>query len=158
MAMKETEEKLETHDRDISGLKELVFAMCKNVDQLMGEMREITLSRGKDGSLVTEGSLKRRAGTEVEEGESSQAKGGGDRGKYKRLEMSIFKGDHPDSWVYRAEHYFEIHELTNEEKIKVAIISFDHDSVDWYRWSNNRKPIWTWEELKKGSISSRIAS
>lgn len=55
MAMKETEKILERHDRDISGLKALVFVMCKNVDQLMGEMRKITLSRGKDGSLVTEG-------------------------------------------------------------------------------------------------------
>lgn len=39
MAMKEAEDKVEMHERDISGLKELVFAMCKNVDQLMGEMR-----------------------------------------------------------------------------------------------------------------------
>lgn len=130
MAMKETEEKLETHDLDTSGLKELVFAMCKNVDQLMGEMREITLSQGKDGSLVAEGSMKRGVGTDAEEGESSQAKRGEDKGKYKRREMLIFKRDHPDSWVYRAEHYFEIHELTNEEKIKVAIISFDHNLVD----------------------------
>lgn len=59
-------------------------------------------------------------------------KGRGDKGKYKRLEMPIFKGDPPESWVYRAEHYFEIHELTDEEKIKVAIISFDHNSVDSY--------------------------
>lgn len=96
------------------------------------------MSRGKDGSLIIKGSLKPGVETEAKEGESSQAKGGGDKGKYKRLEMSIFKGDCPDSWVYCAEHYFEIHELTDEEKIKVAIISFDHDLVDWYRWSHNR--------------------
>lgn len=149
MAMKEAEDKLETHDKDIFRLKELVFVMCKNVDQLMGEMCEITLSRGKDRSLIMEGSHKKGFGTEVEEGESSQSKGGGDKGKYKWLEMPIFKGEHPDSWVYCTEHYFEIHELTDEEKIKVAIISFDHDFVDWYCWSNNRKPIRSWEELKQ---------
>lgn len=91
MAMKEAEDKLETHDRDIFRLKELVFVMCKNVDQLMGEMREITLSRGKDRSLIMEGSHKKGFDTEVEEGESSQSKGGGDKGKYKWLEMPIFK-------------------------------------------------------------------
>lgn len=138
MARKEAEDKLETHERDITGLKELVFVMCKNVDQLMGEMWEIMLSRGKDGSLITKGSQKCGIGTEVEEGELSQTKGRGDKGKYKWLEMLIFKGDPLESWVYRAEHYFEIHELTDEEKIKVAIISFDHDSVDSYCITENR--------------------
>lgn len=36
-------------------------------------------------------------------------KGGGDKSKYKRLEMPIFKGDYPDSWIHEAEHYFKIH-------------------------------------------------
>lgn len=147
--MKETEEKLETLDRAISGLKELVFAMCKNVDQLMGEMREVTLSRGREGSMVTEGSQRKGKTAEMEEGKTSITKGGGDKGKYKRLEMPIFKGQHPDSWVYRAKQFFEIHELTKEEKIKVAVIGFDHDSVDWYRWSHNQSPIESWAELKK---------
>lgn len=88
--MKEREEKIETLDRDISGLKELVFAMCKNADQLMEEMREITLSRGKEGSVVTEGSQRKGKSVDTDERESSQMKGGGDKGKYKRLEMPIF--------------------------------------------------------------------
>lgn len=51
--------------------------------------------------------------------------------------------------MYRAEHFFEIHKLTEEEKIKVAIISFDHNSVDWYRWSHNQSPIESWAELER---------
>lgn len=87
------------------------------------------MSRGKDGSLITKGSLKPGVGTEAKEGESSQAKGGGDKGKYKRLEMSIFKGDCPDSWVYRAEHYFEIHELTDEERSKWRLLA---STMTWW--------------------------
>lgn len=56
MAMKEAEKKLKSHDKDISGLKKMVFVMCQNIDQLIGEMREVTLARGKEESLVTEGS------------------------------------------------------------------------------------------------------
>lgn len=75
--MKELEEKLESHDRDISGLKEMVFAMCQNVDRLMGEIREVTLSREKDRSLVLEGSQRKGKLTKTEEGESSQVRLGG---------------------------------------------------------------------------------
>lgn len=62
--------------------------------------------------------------------------------------MPIFVDENPESWVYRAEHYFYIHELNEMEKVKVAVVSFAPDEVDWFQWSNNRKLIETWEELK----------
>lgn len=97
------------------------------------------INRGflKEGKVVGDG------GGGVFSGKRRRRKG------HKRLEMPIFKGEHPDSWVYQAEHFFEIHELIEEEKIKVAIISFNHDSVDWYRWSHNQSSIESWAELKK---------
>lgn len=55
--------------------------------------------------------------------------------------MPIFKGDHLDSWLYRAERYFEIHELMEEEKIKVVMVSFVPEVVDWHRWVHNRNPF-----------------
>lgn len=57
--------------------------------------------------------------------------------------MPIFSGENPDSWVYRAKHFFEIHKLDDLEKIKVAIIAFAPDVVDWFRWVHNRQPILT---------------
>lgn len=50
--------------------------------------------------------------------------------------------------MYKAEHYFESHELSEKEKVKVAIVSFAPDEVDWFRWSHNRKPIVSREDLK----------
>lgn len=47
---------------------------------------------------------------------------GEDRSKYKQLEITIFKGDHPDLRPYRAEHYFNIRELTKEKKLKVDVL------------------------------------
>ncbi|KAA0033101.1 retrotransposon protein [Cucumis melo var. makuwa] len=71
-----------------------------------------------------------------------------DRSKYKKLEMPMFLGENPESWVYRAEHFFEINSLLETEKVKVAMISLGQDEVDWYRWSQNRRKIESWEDLK----------
>ncbi|KAA0051268.1 retrotransposon protein [Cucumis melo var. makuwa] len=60
----------------------------------------------------------------------------------------MFLGENPESWVYRAEHFFEINNLPEAEKVKVAVVSFGQDEVDWYRWSNNRKKVESWEDLK----------
>ena len=71
-----------------------------------------------------------------------------DQRKYKKLKMQIFMGENPVSWVYRAEHFFEINNLPEAEKVKVVVVSFGQDEVDWYRWSHNRKKVESWEDLK----------
>ncbi|KAL0560711.1 hypothetical protein IC582_001124 [Cucumis melo] len=71
-----------------------------------------------------------------------------DRSKYKKLEMPMFLEENPESWVYRAEHFFEINNLPESEKVKVAVVIFGQDEVDWYRWSHNKKKVESWEDLK----------
>ena len=36
----------------------------------------------------------------------------GDRNKFKKVKMSLFNGEDPDSWLFRAKRYFQIHRLT----------------------------------------------
>lgn len=54
----------------------------------------------------------------------SKSQGGADKSKYKSLEMSVFDRNNPESWLYQAEMYFEIHELSNPKKLKVVVIRF----------------------------------
>ncbi|KAA0033062.1 histone-lysine N-methyltransferase ASHR1 isoform X3 [Cucumis melo var. makuwa] len=49
----------------------------------------------------------------------------GDQNKFKKVEMSIFNGEDPDSWLFCVEKYFQIHKLTESEKMLVPTISFD---------------------------------
>ena len=64
------------------------------------------------------------------EGEDSA----GDRSKFKKIEMPVFVGNDPDSWLlFRAERYFQIHKLSESEKMTVSIISFDGAALNWYR-------------------------
>ena len=72
-----------------------------------------------------------------------------DRSKYKKLEMPMFLGKNPKSWVYRAEHFFEINNLPKTEKIKVVVVSFGSNEVDWYRWTHNRRR-WSHGKILRG--------
>lgn len=47
-----------------------------------------------------------------------------DRSKFKKVEIPIFNGIDPDSWLFRADRYFKIHKLTDSEKLMVAVISY----------------------------------
>ncbi|TYK17993.1 Ty3/gypsy retrotransposon protein [Cucumis melo var. makuwa] len=50
----------------------------------------------------------------------------------KKLEMPMFLGENLESWVYRAEHFLEINNLPEAEKVKVAVVSFEQDEDGSY--------------------------
>lgn len=151
---REIEEKIENNVQGIFELKEWMIEMSKTIDLVAANVQNLMNLR-EEGSVLQSRTLPTSKEKETEEGESSHRRSGNevDRSKYKRLEMPILSGENPDSWVYRAEHYFEIHELDDLEKIKVAIIAFAPDGVDWFRWTHNRRPILTWEALKERLFS-----
>lgn len=62
--------------------------------------------------------------------------------------MPAFTGDNPDSRLYQAKMYFDINLLTDAEKMTVSAISFSPKVVNWYRWTNNRRKVKSWKDLK----------
>ena len=72
-----------------------------------------------------------------------------DRNKFKKVEMSLFNGDDPDSWLFSADRYFQIHKLTDSEKLTVATISFEGPALNWYRSQEERDKFTCWLNLKE---------
>ena len=54
-----------------------------------------------------------------------------------------------DGWIYRAEHYFQMHLLNEQEKLKIAIVSMEGKDLCWFCWAENRKRFRLWKELKE---------
>ncbi|KAA0031734.1 uncharacterized protein E6C27_scaffold696G00010 [Cucumis melo var. makuwa] len=63
--------------------------------------------------------------------------------------MPVFNGEDPDGWFYRAEHYFQMHLLNEREKLKIAVLSLEGKGLSWFRWTENRKRLRSWKELKE---------
>lgn len=56
----------------------------------------------------------------------------------------------PDGWMFNAERYFKIHQLSDEEKQSISIIAFVEKALKWFRWVHERLKIEVWNGLKKG--------
>ncbi|KAL0539505.1 hypothetical protein IC582_023720 [Cucumis melo] len=124
--------------------------LLKSMESLTEEVKEGSRAKLREESGASEGSvLKGKEKIGETETTPGFAVGSSDRSKYKKLEIPMFNGENPETWIYRAEHYFDINELMDEEKVKVAVVSFGPDEVNWFRWSNNRKKVKTWEDLKR---------
>lgn len=55
-----------------------------------------------------------------------------DRNKFRKVEMPVFDGNSPNLWLFKGNHYFQIHKLSNSKKMTVFVISFDGPTLDWY--------------------------
>ena len=148
MAQRQMEKRLEGTEKEVLSLKEMMLEMKKSMDRLADELRE-NQSYKKEESGTSDGSIMKMKGKMEETDITGEVNTHlVDRSKYKKLEMSMFLGENLESWVYRAEHFFEINNLPEAEKVKVAVVSFEQDEVDWYRWSHNKKKVESWEDLK----------
>ncbi|KAL2542353.1 Transposon Tf2-1 polyprotein [Abeliophyllum distichum] len=50
----------------------------------------------------------------------------------RRLEMLVFVGENPDSWIYHAERYFNVNLLTDPERLEATALCFDGEALAWY--------------------------
>ena len=75
----------------------------------------------------------------------------------RRLEMPIFEGENPDDWIFGAERYFTVNQLTKEEKIESMALCFEAAALAWFQWESRRRGIRSWEGLKQG-ILGRLRS
>lgn len=71
-----------------------------------------------------------------------------DRNKFKTVEMRVFGGNDPNSWLFRADRYFQIHKLTDSEKMTIFVISFDGSTLNWYHSQEERVKFKDWANLK----------
>ncbi|TYJ98820.1 retrotransposon protein [Cucumis melo var. makuwa] len=130
MAQRVLEERTEGTEKEVVGLKEMMLEMKKSMDRLTEEMRENHSYKKREESGTSDGSVMKLKGKMEEfDGTDEGTQGTLDRSKYKKLEMPMFLGENPKSWVYRAKQFFEINNLPATEKVKVAVVSFGQDEL-----------------------------
>ncbi|KAA0054184.1 retrotransposon protein [Cucumis melo var. makuwa] len=150
MAQKEWEDRLDMNEKEIRELKEMMLSLLKSMENLKEEVKECSRVKLREESCASDGSgLKGKEKIRETEMTPGFVVGSSDRSKYKKLEIPVFNGENPETWIYRAEHYFDINELADEDKVKVAVVGFGSDEVNWFCWSNNRKKVKSWEDLKR---------
>lgn len=158
MTQKKMEERLEANEREMleikAGIEDGMKDVRKAIATLAAEIAQLRRPEPSSGDGVSVRT--------VEPGENSGTNSAGDgtvqavlgedcwadRHKFKKVEMPVFGGDDPDNWMFRADRYFQIHKLSEIEKLTVAVISFEGVALNWYRAKEEREPFKDWRDLK----------
>ncbi|KAA0041347.1 retrotransposon protein [Cucumis melo var. makuwa] len=134
MAQKEWEDRLDMNEKEIKELKGMMLSILKSMENLSEKVKESSRAKLREEPCASNGfGLKGKGKIGETDMTLGFAKGSSYKSKYKKLKIPVFSGENPESWTYQAEHNFDINELADEEKVKVAIVSFGEDTVNWFR-------------------------
>ena len=62
--------------------------------------------------------------------------------------LGVLRGANPEGWVFRADKFFSVHQLTEMEKLDMATLSFDGEALSWFQWEDRRRSLSSWANLK----------
>ncbi|WVY89838.1 hypothetical protein V8G54_035352 [Vigna mungo] len=67
----------------------------------------------------------------------------------KRVELPVFEGGEPWNWMSRAEKFFEVQKVEEEEKMQLVFISMEGYAGSWFRFWREKTKNYSWEGLKR---------
>lgn len=66
----------------------------------------------------------------------------------RKVELPMFDGEDPLTWISKAEQYFAIQSTKPPDRVTVAMVSMDGAALNWVRWISQQRPSFVWDELK----------
>ena len=66
-----------------------------------------------------------------------------------KIDMRKFDGKDPETWILQMEQFFDLHNVQNTQKIRIATLYLEPNQFVWYRWLCSRKQIVTWAIFTK---------
>lgn len=69
--------------------------------------------------------------------------------KWIRLEFPHFDGNNPASWVFKANHFFEFHQIPNNQKLLMVSFHMEGKALLWYQNTLDSCQFFGWESFVK---------
>ncbi|XP_052170614.1 uncharacterized protein LOC127786905 [Diospyros lotus] len=120
----------------------------KNEERREEQVRERKGKRDKEDPPAS--SPLTREGTPVAGARSGEGVDGVRKQEYhgRHPEIPISEGDDSDGWVFRAERYFIVNQLSNVEKLETTALCVEGAALSWFQWEQRRRRVRSWAELK----------
>ena len=58
--------------------------------------------------------------------------------------MRKFDGKDPTTWILQMEQFFDLSNVQNTQKVRIATLYLEPNQFVWYQWLFSRKKIVTW--------------
>lgn len=52
--------------------------------------------------------------------------------RYRHIDLPLFSGEDPIEWVFRAERYFRVNNICEDEKVDVTVVCLKERALNWF--------------------------
>lgn len=73
-------------------------------------------------------------------------------GMLKKIEMPVFDGLHPFSWIARVESFFRVGNFAGDDQLQLVSMSLEGPVLNWYNGEMEEVPFTSWKQFKKRMI------
>ncbi|CAH1441894.1 unnamed protein product [Lactuca virosa] len=154
-------DRLETQGHQIQFQGDSIVSMQLKMDQKIEEVLK-AIAKGKNPAEESKEDELLSSGIETPRGtgtgSSHDGGGGGGRGmgepggglnwRFRKLDMPLFDGEHPDGWILRVERYFNFYKLSEADKMEAAVVALEGDALLWFQLEHTQRPVTRWQEMK----------
>src|ERR1700730_12729771 len=86
-----------------------------------------------------------------------------------KIDMRKFDGKDPATWILQMEQFFDLNNVQNTQKVRMATLYLEQNQFVWYQWLFSRKQFITWaffteeliahyEDTKSNTFFSQLIS
>ena len=70
-----------------------------------------------------------------------------------KMDMTKFYGTDPVTWILQMEQYFDLNNVQNTQKVRIATLNLEQNTFVWYRWLCSHKKTFTWSIFMEEMIA-----
>jgi len=144
------EVRVEELEREVSEVKQGITNLEKEmtvVRDLLAESLEVMKHFQNGKSAREETSSTPLVGRDG--GRTENRLGEQEPNRFRKLELPLFSGDDPGSWLFRIERYFNVNRILEEEKLDAVAVCLEGRALHWFQWMETWQTVNEWGEFKK---------
>lgn len=103
-----------------------------------------TASTNHEEPLVEQSQELMRTGASPEVVEQIPGDNGRCDVRYQKLELPVFIDEDPSNWLFRAERYFFVNGVYDDEKLQATAVCLEGPVLTWFKWREVRQPLSSW--------------
>ncbi|BAT88816.1 hypothetical protein VIGAN_05243000, partial [Vigna angularis var. angularis] len=138
------EGRMETLEITMEGMKVEAAAVRRDIQQMM-QMMGVRTNNHEGNSEGSDSSVNDNGGR--------LDHGGIPHNWRKRVDLPSFEGGEPHSWINRAERFFHIQKVAEEDKVELAYISMEGSASYWFNVWKEKAKIRSWTALKMALVN-----
>ncbi|KAL5704564.1 hypothetical protein ACHQM5_022972 [Ranunculus cassubicifolius] len=69
-----------------------------------------------------------------------------------KLQFPQFSGQDPNSWIYRAEKYFDFQNIHPNQRVQLASFHLEGLALQWHRWITKFRGSLSWDDFTKALL------